>query len=120
MSNAPYAGGCLCGAVRLESLAAPYRVGICHCLDCRKHHGAVFGTYAVFPAEEVAVTGKTSEYRGRPFCPTCGRSEEHTSELQSLMRTSYAVFRLNKKMERQILFPIEHTTTITKTPDVPP
>src|SRR3546814_1315516 len=26
-----------------------------------------------------------------------GRSEEHTSELQSLMRTSYAVFRLKKK-----------------------
>src|SRR3546814_10413319 len=25
------------------------------------------------------------------------RSEEHTSELQSLMRISYAVFRLNKK-----------------------
>src|SRR3546814_4436035 len=25
------------------------------------------------------------------------RSEEHTSELQSLMRTSYAVFRFNKK-----------------------
>src|SRR3546814_10910691 len=28
-----------------------------------------------------------------------GRSEEHTSELQSLMRTSYAVFCLNKKKE---------------------
>src|SRR3546814_6762345 len=26
-----------------------------------------------------------------------GRSEEHTSELQSLMRNSYAVFRLKKK-----------------------
>src|SRR3546814_7267752 len=26
-----------------------------------------------------------------------GRSEEHTSELQSLMRTSYAVLRWNKK-----------------------
>src|SRR3546814_7934303 len=26
-----------------------------------------------------------------------GRSEEHTSELQSLMRNSYAVFRLQKK-----------------------
>src|SRR3546814_5445909 len=26
-----------------------------------------------------------------------GRSEEHTSELQPLMRTSYAVFRLKKK-----------------------
>src|SRR3546814_8172093 len=28
-----------------------------------------------------------------------GRSEEHTSELQSLMRTSYAVFCLHKKKE---------------------
>src|SRR3546814_2945983 len=28
---------------------------------------------------------------------TCIRSEEHTSELQSLMRISYAVFCLNKK-----------------------
>src|SRR3546814_5107501 len=35
--------------------------------------------------------------RGRaPVCPF-GRSEEHTSELQSLMRISYAVFCLKKK-----------------------
>src|SRR3546814_4919889 len=31
-----------------------------------------------------------------------GRSEEHTSELQSLMRTSYAVFCLKKKMIHNI------------------
>src|SRR3546814_9201332 len=30
-------------------------------------------------------------------CCCCGRSEEHTSELQSLMRISYAVFCLKKK-----------------------
>src|SRR3546814_10276381 len=30
------------------------------------------------------------------------RSEEHTSELQSLMRISYAVFCLKKKIERTI------------------
>src|SRR3546814_9099411 len=29
-----------------------------------------------------------------------GRSEEHTSELQSLMRTSYAVFCLKKKKKK--------------------
>src|SRR3546814_3286974 len=29
------------------------------------------------------------------------RSEEHTSELQSLMRTSYAVFCLKKKKQKQ-------------------
>src|SRR3546814_9006993 len=32
----------------------------------------------------------------RPFCGS-SRSEEHTSELQSLMRISYAVFCLKKK-----------------------
>src|SRR3546814_8969331 len=30
---------------------------------------------------------------------SCSRSEEHTSELQSLMRISYAVFCLKKKTE---------------------
>src|SRR3546814_10856431 len=32
-----------------------------------------------------------------PDAERCGRSEEHTSELQSLMRRSYAVFCLTKK-----------------------
>src|SRR3546814_8754454 len=32
------------------------------------------------------------------------RSEEHTSELQSLMRISYAVFCLKKKKKRQKLY----------------
>src|SRR3546814_9731411 len=36
---------------------------------------------------------------GPRLCPdACNRSEEHTSELQSLMRTSYAVFCLKKKI----------------------
>src|SRR3546814_8638941 len=35
------------------------------------------------------------------------RSEEHTSELQSLMRSSYAVFCLKKKKEHNII----HTDT---------
>src|SRR3546814_7399467 len=32
---------------------------------------------------------------------SAGRSEEHTSELQSLMRISYAVFCLKKKKKKQ-------------------
>src|SRR3546814_4955123 len=35
-----------------------------------------------------------------PVFPIPGRSEEHTSELQSLMRNSYAVFCLKKKNKR--------------------
>src|SRR3546814_9021693 len=34
-------------------------------------------------------------------CKWGGRSEEHTSELQSLMRISYAVFCLKKKNNKQ-------------------
>src|SRR3546814_3723525 len=38
------------------------------------------------------------------------RSEEHTSELQSLMRISYAVFCLKKKTDRQRFKPTEQQT----------
>jgi hypothetical protein len=46
-----FTGGCLCGNVRIVATGQPYRVGICHCLDCRKHHGALFHTSAIFPAD---------------------------------------------------------------------
>ncbi|MEO9337774.1 GFA family protein [Mesorhizobium sp. SB112] len=69
-----FTGGCLCGKVRLVASGQPYRVGICHCLDCRKHHGALFYAAAVFPQDVVAITGKTRDYAGRFFCPNCGSS----------------------------------------------
>src|SRR3546814_6759326 len=49
------------------------------------------------------------DLRGRALL---GRSEEHTSELQSLMRISYAVFCLKKKKKQ-----LEHTKS--KTLDIP-
>jgi hypothetical protein len=67
-------GGCLCGDVRFAASGAPYRVGICHCLDCRKHHGAVFFAAAIFPGDAVTIDGQTHHYRGRHFCPRCGSS----------------------------------------------
>lgn len=67
-------GRCLCGAVRLEARGAPLRVGACHCLDCRKHHGALVYAAAIFPQEAVTVTGETAEYQRRHFCPRCGSS----------------------------------------------
>ena len=69
-----FTGGCICGAVRIAITAAPLRVGICHCLDCRKRQGAVFHTFAVFDEAAVTVTGETREYKTRSFCPTCGSS----------------------------------------------
>src|SRR3546814_7464152 len=42
------------------------------------------------------------------------RSEEHTSELQSLMRISYDVFCLKKKKKQQNKTEIQHENTYTK------
>ena len=67
-------GGCLCGRVRLKASGKPRRVGICHCLDCRKHHGALFYAAAIFAGEAVAIEGLTSDFKGRNFCPECGSS----------------------------------------------
>lgn len=69
-----FTGGCLCGKVRLTATGRPYRVGICHCLDCRKHHGALFHASAIFPEDAVTIEGETRDYAGRHFCPECGSS----------------------------------------------
>jgi hypothetical protein len=77
MSNHLYTGGCACGKFRFEARGEPHRIGICHCLTCRKAHGALFNFYAVFPAEAVRFEGETlafaSSERGRRYaCASCG------------------------------------------------
>ena len=69
-----FTGGCLCESVRITATGRPYRVGLCHCLDCRKHHGALFFAAAIFPQDAVTIEGETAEFRSRHFCPRCGSS----------------------------------------------
>src|SRR3546814_5609785 len=65
-----------------------------------KYAGAL---YLLYLAWKIAMAGplESGSQRGRPFtflqAALFQRSEEHTSELQSLMRISYAVFCLKKK-----------------------
>src|SRR3546814_2439733 len=61
-------------------------------------------TYMVCDANLFANNTEQSKCRAKPFTfpawprtPAATRSEEHTSELQSLMRISYAVFCLKTK-----------------------
>src|SRR3546814_4733068 len=56
-----------------------------------------------------AAAGPSDRHRlfGAPHCDLAVRSEEHTSELQSLMRNSYAVFCLKNKKHQTIA----HITT---------
>lgn len=62
-------GGCSCGKVRLVATGRPDRIGLCHCLDCRTHHGAPFHASAIFPKDAAAITGQTRACRDRHFCP---------------------------------------------------
>src|SRR3546814_9873783 len=50
---------------------------------------------------------QSSDLRSPPTC----RSDEHTSELQSLMRTSYAVFCLKKKKKNNIIHNLKKNTS---------
>ncbi|MGI9302457.1 MAG: GFA family protein [Gammaproteobacteria bacterium] len=78
MSESVFEGGCLCGALRYRSTAAPLRCVICHCADCRRHSGAPCLSFVHFP--EAAFTWDTKEpqryrssrYAERGFCPECG------------------------------------------------
>lgn len=69
-----FTAGCLCGNIRIVAAGKPYRVGICHCMDCRKHHGALFHASAIFPENAVTIHGEPRSYEGRFFCPRCGSS----------------------------------------------
>ena len=52
---ARFTRGCLCDSVRVVASGRPYRVGVCHCLDCRKHHGALFHASAIFLQDAVTM-----------------------------------------------------------------
>lgn len=74
-------GGCLCGAVRFKVSGAPIRMAQCHCRDCQRASGTGHMSNAIFPADNVTVTGRTASYDStadsgnvltRHFCPTCG------------------------------------------------
>src|SRR3546814_10480335 len=61
--------------------------------DHRRARHRTAGQHAVLVPQRTAAPRR--DHAGR------ARSEEHTSELQSLMRTSYAVFCLKKKKKQQ-------------------
>src|SRR3546814_10409470 len=64
--------------------------------DCARHPGAGPNQDPLALPATTAAVGAASAASSWPF----SRSEEHTSELQSLMRISYAVFCLKKKKNK--------------------
>src|SRR3546814_1986877 len=75
---------------------APELNGIAHLLEHMVFKGTERRSAQAIAEEIEAVGGQINAYTSRENT----RSEEHTSELQSLMRISYAVFCLTKKNNR--------------------
>jgi len=54
---------------------------MCHCLECQRRTGSIFGVQARYPRENVQVIGPSTKYARAGdsggvatfhFCPTCG------------------------------------------------
>ena len=82
---------CSCGQLRVTCEGAPLRVSLCHCLECQKRTGSLFGVAARFLQERVTIEGRSTTYwRGTDdgnwvdfhFCPACGSTVFWELEVQ--------------------------------------
>ena len=75
-------GGCLCGNIRYEVRGPVGLVNNCHCIMCRKAHGAAFATYGRVKSEDFTLLSGADDlgsYQSSPpvtrtFCKKCGSS----------------------------------------------
>src|SRR6478735_8897100 len=70
-------GGCACGQLTFEARGEPKRVGLCHCITCRKISGAPFSAYVIFAVDQVTISGDFRSWSATPgiedcFCTICG------------------------------------------------
>ena len=72
---------CRCGQLKATITGDPVRVSVCHCLNCKKRTGSAFAAQARWPAEQVAIEGRSSSFKKVSdsgnfatfyFCPECG------------------------------------------------
>jgi len=72
-----FTGGCVCCGTRYVLKSAPYELGDCHCIDCRRSAGAPYVTWGSVPREDLSVTkGELRKIahagRVRSFAACCG------------------------------------------------
>jgi hypothetical protein len=82
-------GICSCGQLQVTTRDDPVVISMCHCLECQRRTGSVFGVQARWPRDRVGVTGRYTEYvrmsddsekKTFRFCPDCGATVFWTTE----------------------------------------
>ncbi|WP_347093278.1 GFA family protein [Sphingomonas parapaucimobilis] len=113
-SPAMIEGGCLCGACRYRTNAAPLNVRVCHCHRCQKATGAAFYARVMMPLAGLAVDGPVGWVSAdsgirRGFCTKCGTT------LFSERRSAGTIGLSMGSLDRPELFePTEHIWTSSK------
>src|SRR3546814_5115905 len=99
--NADANAGGTASKAELRTLAQRERI-LCAAQKCFVEHGFHAASMASIAETAEMSAGLIYRYFENKNAIILARSEEHTSELQSLMRNSYAVFCLNKKNTTQL------------------
>jgi hypothetical protein len=82
---------CCCGSLRAEAIGEPVLVHVCHCTECQRRTGSVFGVSSFFQKSEVQTSGPSKVYvregqEGRKlrfhFCPECGTTVYGETDLR--------------------------------------
>ena len=72
---------CRCGQLRATVTGEPFRVSVCHCLNCKKRSGSAFAVQARWPKAQVTLEGESKTFvkiadsgneAAFHFCPECG------------------------------------------------
>jgi hypothetical protein len=73
---------CSCGDLQVVCEGEPVRISMCHCLECQRRTGAVFGNQAWFNRQQItSISGNSTQFSrlsdaGRSvtfqFCLVCG------------------------------------------------
>ena len=76
-----HTASCRCGQLKATVTGDPFRVSVCHCLNCQKRSGSAFAAQARWPTENLSVAGQSKTWTQTGdsgssatfhFCPDCG------------------------------------------------
>ncbi len=76
-----HVASCSCGQLKLTCEGEIKKTSMCHCFECQKRTGSVFGAQTRLEKDKTVIEGQSTEYirtgdEGSKirlhFCPTCG------------------------------------------------
>jgi hypothetical protein len=99
MLEAPFEGGCQCGATRYRCTAPPFVSYTCHCTACQRLTSSAFATCIQVRAEALSRTSGSPVSRERradsgnllttSFCAICGSALFSANAARPRLRTVY-------------------------------